>query len=144
MQRTRLLFIILIILMTTACSGFQVRHIDETGKTRTYVTDTIYTGTGTIVDCVISPFHWAAGLFYIQPYIESNSFDYPTFGGSGCFNQGYGNGLWGLFGLGPKFLNSAGGPPRVKFIDANGREVEISGGAIEVVRVSKRIHFSFN
>lgn len=143
-KKISLLLLSFALLFLVSCSGFQVRHIDETGKTRTYVTDTIYTGTGTLVDCVISPFHWVMGLFYMQPYIRSNSFDYPTFGGSGCFNYGYGHGIWGLFGLGPGFLNPDGGPARVQFVDANGREVEIIGGAIEVVRVSKKINFGFN
>ena len=53
----RLGILIGILTASIGCSAFQVRHIDETGKTRTYVTDTVFTGTGTVLDCVISPFH---------------------------------------------------------------------------------------
>lgn len=130
---------------SAGCSAFQIRHVDENGKTRTYVTDTVYTGTGTILDCVISPLHWALGLFYLQPYVRGESMRYPTFGGSGCFGHAYGDGVVGFVPVvGDVGLFARNGPPRVRFLDANGKEVEISGGSIEIMRVSDRIHFGPN
>lgn len=140
----KVLLLTALLSLIAGCSAFQVRHIDETGKTRTYVTDTVFTGTGTILDCVISPFHWAAGLFYLQPYMKANGLRYPNFGASGCFGKAYGSGVTDLMGLAPGFFNPQGGPARAQFIDANGKEIEISGGTIEVVRVTKRLHFGFN
>ena len=133
-----------LVLLLASCSAFQVRHIDETGKTRTYVTDAVFTGTGTILDCVISPFHWAGGLFYMQPYIKTNGLNYPNFGAAGCFGKAYGDGVTDLMGLAPGMLNPRGGPARAHFVDLNGKEITITGGAIEVVRVTKRLHFGFN
>ncbi|MEQ8351178.1 MAG: hypothetical protein RH862_06825 [Leptospiraceae bacterium] len=140
----RTAFLIGIVSLALSCSAFQVRHIDETGKTRTYVTDTVFTGTGTVLDCVISPFHWAVGLFYLQPYMKSNGINYPNFGASGCFGKAYGDGITDLMGLAPGMLNPKGGPARAQFVDLNGKEILITGGAIEVVRVTRRLHFGFN
>ncbi|MCB1138064.1 MAG: hypothetical protein KDK23_04875 [Leptospiraceae bacterium] len=140
----RVAIILIAFALFASCSAFQVRHIDETGKTRTYVTDTVFTGTGTILDCVISPFHWAAGLFYLQPYMKANGTNYPNFGASGCFAKAYGDGITDFMGLAPGMLNPKGGPARARFIDINGKEIEISGGTIEIVRVSRRLHFGFN
>ena len=140
----RLGILIGILTASIGCSAFQVRHIDETGKTRTYVTDTVFTGTGTVLDCVISPFHWAVGLFYLQPYIKSNGINYPNFGASGCFGKAYGEGITDFMGLAPGMLNPKGGPARAQFVDLNGKEILISGGAIKIVRVTRRLHFGFN
>lgn len=127
-----------------SCSAFQVRHVDDNGKTRTYVTDTVYTGTGTILDCVISPLHWVMGLFYLQPYVRGDGLRYPTFGGSGCFGHAYGDGFLGFVPFVGDLFGGKGGPARVRFLDANGHEVEITGGSVEITRVSERIHFGPN
>lgn len=144
MSKTQRMSLILVVclLFISSCSAFRIRHTNEKGETRTYITDTVFTGTGTVLDCLVSPFHWVMGLFYLQPYVKGESIKYPTFGASGCFMQAYGEG--GLSGLLPVPwpLAADPGPPRVRFVDINGHEMEVTGGAIEVMRVERRINFS--
>lgn len=133
----------LVIFSLTGCSAFQIRHTDERGQTHTYVTDTVFVGTGTVLDCVLSPLHWAAGLFYFQSYIHAGELTYPTFGASGCFARSYGTGgITGLIPVPTSFLSDRGHTPRVRFIDINGNEVEIQGGSLEIRRVTRKINFS--
>lgn len=132
-------------LAVQSCSAFVIRHTDNNGKTKTYVTDTIFVGTGTLVDCVISPLYWAAGLFYFQPYVHTKggSISYPAFFGSGCFGRGFnkGSGFWGTLTLNmPYFINTSGAVI-VNFVDINQKEVGLMGGQVEVTRVTDRINF---
>lgn len=127
------------------CSAFVIRHTDTAGKTRTYVTDTVFVGTGTLLDCVVSPFYWALGFFYFQPYIHVNGghLSYPAAFGSGCFNRGFnkGIGIWGTATLNlPYFIGSSSGT-QVNFVDMNHKEVTLVGGSLEVVRVTRRVNF---
>lgn len=126
-----------------ACSAFQIRHIDDRGQTHTYVTDTVFVGTGTILDCVISPLHWVAGFFYFQSYIHAGDMTYPTFGASGCFAKAYGSGgVSGLIPVPSGFFSDRGNTTRVRFVDLNGNEMEIQGGVVEIRRVTRKIGFS--
>ena len=103
MNFLRVSLLILSIIINGECSAFIIKHVDSSGKSQTYITDTIFVGTGTFLDCFISPFHWASGIFYKQPYIhvQGGSLSYPTFGASGCFGSSYnhGNGALGAFGI---------------------------------------------
>lgn len=133
--------------LTLQCSAFVVRHTDNQGKSRTYITDTVFVGTGTVADCLLSPLYWTAGLFYFQPYIHTKggSLSYPAFFGSGCFGRGYNKGtdIWGTATLNlPYLLNSGGGPVQVYFVDINHKEVGLLGGQVEVTRVTNRVNFS--
>ncbi len=133
----------LVLLSQTACSAFIVRHVDASGQSKTYITERVFTGTGTILDCLIGPLHWMAGLFYLQPYIQvkGSSVSYPSFGGSGCFGRAAsrGAGLWGTFSLGLPFLANATSGVQVDFVDINHREVSLNGGSIEVTRATQRL-----
>lgn len=138
---------LLVSFVSTGCSAFVIRHTDNQGKTKTYVTDTIFVGTGTVLDCVISPLYWTAGLFYFQPYVHAKgaSISYPSFFGSGCFGRGYnkGSGFWGTATLNlPYLTDSNSGSPTVSFVDLNQKEVGLLGGQVEITRVTDRINFS--
>ena len=135
-----------LLLLLSGCSAFLVRHTDHKGATRTYVTDTVYVGTGTLLDCVVSPFHWMAGLFYFQPYIHvrGGNISYPTFGGSGCFNRGYskGQGLLSAFSLNLPLFTTESAESQVIFTDINKKEIVLTGGSLEIIRATKRLNFS--
>lgn len=125
------------------CSAFVIRHVDATGQSRTYVSEKVFTGTGTLLDCVIGPLHWLAGLFYLQPYVQvrGSTVSYPTFGASGCFGRASsrGGGLWGTLTLGLPLVAGTTPAAQVDFVDINHREVSISGGSIEVTRATERL-----
>ena len=77
----RATLLILTILLTEGCSAFVIKHVDASGKSQTYITNTVFVGTGTFLDCFISPFHWFAGIFYKQPYVhvQGGNLSYPSF-----------------------------------------------------------------
>ncbi len=133
--------------LLNACSAFQVKQINENGSNRTYITDTIFVGTGTFLDCLISPVHMVAGVFYAQPYIrvKGGNMAYPRFGGSGCLNSGYsqGRGITSLFGLidFPLLREDPGHNTQVYFIDPDGKERMISGDSFEITRIAPNINF---
>ena len=143
--RTLLLSIILVSVFLSGCSAFVIRHTDNQGKTKTYVTDTIFVGTGTLVDCVISPLYWTVGLFYYQPYVHAKggNISYPSFFGSGCLGRAYnkGTGIWGTASLNLPYLTDTASGVNVNFVDINQKEVGLMGGQVEVTRVTDRISF---
>ena len=151
MAKKKLLLLILSILIGVAqvrCSAFQIRHTNDRGETRTYITDTIFVGTGTAIDCLIGPLHWLAGWFYMQSYIhiKGGNLSYPRFGGSGCLNSGYSKGRdiissgFGLWDLG--FLREGSGAhTQVYFVDTEKRERVLTGGTFEITRISPKINF---
>ena len=136
---------ILIVFSLTDCSSFIIRHTDSQGKKATYITDTIFVGTGTFLDCILSPFHWLAGLFYKQPYVhvQGGTLSYPTFGASGCFASSYhkGSGALSAFGLITNDLFKENPGTAVYFTDTEQKERAIVGGSFEITRVTKRINF---
>lgn len=144
--RAFLLAGLLVIALLPSCSAFVIRHTDSAGKTKTYVTDTVYVGTGTLVDCVISPLYWTVGLFYLQPYVHAKggNISYPAFFGSGCFGRAYnkGTGAWGTLSLNLPYITDTASGVTVNFIDINQKEVALMGGNVEVTRVTDRINFS--
>lgn len=148
LKKITVILCLVIILSSAGCSAFVIRQTDDKGASRTYVTDTIFVGTGTFVDCLISPVHWLMGFFYFQPYIhvQGGNFSYPTFGASGCFSSAYskGNSILGIFHLKLGMFGGESANSQVYFVDANAKETVISGGNIEVHRVTDRINFSSN
>ena len=137
--------IALLCLCLEGCSAFVIRHTDTAGKTRTYVTDTVFVGTGTLLDCLVSPLYWAVGWFYFQPYIHvsGGNLSYPALGGSGCFNRGFnkGTGFWGTATLNLPYLLGSSTGSQVNFVDLNHKEITLIGGSLEVVRVTRRVNF---
>jgi hypothetical protein len=137
--------IFILILINTNCSAFIIKHVDASGKSQTYITDTIFVGTGTFLDCFISPFHWFSGIFYKQPYIhvQGGSLSYPTFGASGCFGSSYnhGNGILGLFGIVNLGYFKENPSNAIFFTDTESKERAIIGGNFEATRVTKSINF---
>ena len=139
----KLLMIAAILTLLNGCSAFVVRHTDHQGKTKTYVTETVFVGSGTGLDCIIGPAHWLMGLFYFQPYIHvKGGISYPRFGASGCFGNAYsrGSGLWGYFSLNMPMVSDVSGGSQVMFTDINQKEMSITGASIEVTRVTNRLN----
>lgn len=145
MKFFRVSLLILSIIITGGCSAFIIKHVDSSGKSQTYITDTIFVGTGTFLDCFISPFHWASGIFYKQPYIhvQGGSLSYPTFGASGCFGSSYnhGNGALGAFGILNLGYFKENPSNAIFFTDTESKERAIIGGNFETTRVTKSINF---
>lgn len=146
----KILFVILLSFSVIQCSAFQIRHTNDRGETRTYITDTIFVGTGTALDCIVGPLHWMAGFFYMQSYIhiKGGNLSYPRFGGSGCFFSGYTKGRdllssglgTGIFDLG--FLREGSGAhTQVYFVDTDKRERVLTGGTFEITRISPKVNF---
>ena len=145
MKKGSLSILTVLIILNINCSSFVIRHTDNQGKAQTYITDTVFVGTGTFLDCIISPFHWLAGLFYKQPYIhvQGSNLSYPSFGASGCFASSYSKNSGALSGFGllniGLFKENPGNS--VYFTDTEDRERAIIGGSFEISRVTKRINF---
>lgn len=137
--------IIFLFFLTQTCSAFIIRHTDAIGKSKTYVTDTVFVGTGTFLDCFISPVHWLSGVFYKQSYIhvQGANLSYPTFGGSGCFSSSYshGNGILGAFGIINNSLFKENPFNAVYFTDTESKERALIGGGFEITRVTRKINF---
>ena len=137
--------ILILAVSLEGCSAFVIRHTDTAGKTRTYVTDTVFVGTGTFLDCLVAPFYWAFGWFYFQPYIHvsGGNLSYPSLFGSGCFNRGFnkGSGVWGTLTLNLPYIMGTASGSQVNFVDLNHKEITLVGGSLEVVRVTKRVNF---
>lgn len=142
----RIAFLLTFVFFLSSCSAFQVRQTLENGESKTYITDRVFVGTGTVLDCLISPVHLASGLFYAQSYIhvKGGNVSYPRVGGSGCFAGGYskGQGLLSFFGIFNFLLisESSEGPTQVYFVDTNGKERMISGGNFEITRLAPTIN----
>lgn len=145
MKLFRITLLILTVLLSEGCSAFIIKHVDTTGKSQTFITDTIFVGTGTFLDCFISPFHWFAGIFYKQPYIhvQGGSLSYPSFGASGCFASSYshGQGVLGLFGVVNFGYFKENPSNAIFFTDTESKERAIIGGIFEASRVTKNINF---
>lgn len=145
LKLTRTTLLILSIILSEGCSAFVIKHVDSSGKSQTYITDTIFVGTGTFLDCFISPFHWFAGIFYKQPYIhvQGGNLSYPSFGASGCFASSYshGNGALGAFGLLNFGYFKEGPYSAVFFTDTEAKERALLGGSFETSRITKSINF---
>ncbi len=144
-KQIRISLLIFMIAINGKCSAFVIKHIDTTGKSQTYITDTVFVGTGTFLDCFISPFHWFAGIFYKQPYIhvQGGSLSYPTFGASGCFSSSYshGAGILGLLGVVNLGYFKENPAPAIFFTDVESKERALVGGIFEATRITKNINF---
>ncbi|MBK8395759.1 MAG: hypothetical protein IPL26_11055 [Leptospiraceae bacterium] len=142
----RATLLILTILLTEGCSAFVIKHVDASGKSQTYITNTVFVGTGTFLDCFISPFHWFAGIFYKQPYVhvQGGNLSYPSFGASGCFASSYthGNGILGGLGIINLGYFKENPSNAIFFTDIESKERAIIGGNFEAARVTKNINFN--
>lgn len=142
----RVTLLSLSIILSEGCSAFVIKHVDSSGKSQTYITNTVFVGTGTFLDCFISPFHWFAGIFYKQPYIhvQGGNLSYPSFGASGCFASSYshGNGILGLMGVVNLGYFKENPSNAIFFTDIESKERALIGGNFETARVTKNINFN--
>ncbi len=143
-----LLLMVALLFSAVNCSAFQIRQTLPGGEVRTYITDSIFVGTGTFLDCVISPVHYLMGLFYIQSYIDvkGGKISYPRLGASGCLVFGYRKGGTLLsfltLGLFDYIFFPDNSTPQVYFVDPDGKERGLIGGDFEITRIAPKINFS--